>query len=406
MTKPQLQQLTEDRYLDWVKNLDLTFAFDYNPDEDTLHDLLEMDRTFGHWVDGRFVSTVSAFPLHLTVPGGVVPCGGTSVITVSPTHRRQGLLNEMMQHHLDDIRDREEPIAALWASEPEIYGRYGYGSASISATIKVSHPYPPLAPGIAGPASVRLIDNDEAMRLIPPFHDRFRKDQPGMFERWPEWWNKRIFNDPPGRRNGYTANRWVVAGDGDGLNGYARYRVKADWGEDGYGRGEVAVLELFADSAGGWVGLWSYLLNQDLMRTFVARLRSPDDPILDILAGSRRARPTTSDGIWVRIMDVVKALEARSYSSDFNGVIEVRDPFGTAGGTFSIDITTEGAEVKPTDAPAEISLDIRDLGAIYLGRPGLARMNRVGRVAGDLDRLRSVDAAFAWETQPWCPEIF
>jgi predicted acetyltransferase len=406
VTTPQLQQLTDDKYLDWVKNLDLTFGFDYNPEEDTLHELLDLQRTFGHWVDGRFVSTVSAFPLQMSVPGGVVSCGGTTVITVSPTHRRQGLLTEMMQRHLNDIKDRGEPIAALWASESEIYGRYGYGAASLSASIKVSKPYPRLAPNIAEPAPVRVIDVDEAKELVPTFHARYRQTQPGMFARWPEWWDRRIFNDPPGRRSGYTANRWVVAEDSDGLNGYARYRVKADWGEDGYGKGEVAISDLFADRPEAWVGLWSYLLSQDLMTTFVARLRSPEDPIFDILAGSRRARPTTSDGVWVRIMDVVAALEARAYSGDFNGVIEVNDPIGTAGGTFSIDVSTDGAVVKSTDADADISLDIRDLGAIYLGRPGLARMSRVGRVIGDPDKMRAADAAFAWDIQPWCPEIF
>jgi predicted acetyltransferase len=105
-------------------------------------------------------------------------------------------------------------------------------------------------------------------------------------------------------------------------------------------------------------------------------------------------------------MDVVAALEARAYSGDFNGVIEVNDPIGTAGGTFSIDVSTDGAVVKSTDADADISLDIRDLGAIYLGRPGLARMSRVGRVMGDPDKMRAADAAFAWDIQPWCPEIF
>lgn len=406
MTTPELQQLTEDKYLAWAQSLVLTFGIDFKPDEDTLHDLLDLERTFGHWSDARFVSTVSALPLQMSVPGGVVPCGGTTVITVSPTHRRQGLLSDMMQRHLADIRDREEPIAALWASESEIYGRYGYGAASISASIKVSHPYPRLAPGISPPADVRLIDTEEARRIIPPFHDHFRQDQPGMFARWPEWWDRRIFDDPPGRRNGYTANRWVVADNGDGVEGYTRYRVKSDWGDDGYGQGEVIILDLFAATAQGWVGLWNYLLNQDLMATFIARLRSPDDPIFDILAGSRRARPTTSDGVWVRIVDVVAALEARSYSADFNGVVEVNDPFGMAGGTFSIEVSPDGAEVKPSGAAADISLDIRDLGAIYLGHPGLVRMNRVARVAGDVDKMRAADAAFAWGIQPWCPEIF
>jgi predicted acetyltransferase len=403
---PELRGVDESSYLDWVNNLDLTFAFDYNPEEDTLRTLLDMGRTFGHWDDQRFVSTISAFPLQMTVPGNVVPCGGTTVVTVAPTHRRQGLLNEMMERHFEDIREHDEPIAALWASESEIYGRYGFGAASLTAQVRVNRPYPPFAPHVAEPAPVRLVNEEEARVLVPPFHDEFRVSQPGMFARWEQWWNGRVFNDIPSRRNGYTANRWVVVDGGGGIGGYARYRVKGSFGDDGYGDGEVAIFELFAEAPEAWAGLWSYLLSQDLMTSFVARLRSPDDPIFDLLAGPRRARPVVSDGVWVRIMDVVAALEARAYSADFQGNVRVIDPMGMTDGTFHLDLSTDGARVKRVESDPDITLDVRDLGAVYLGRPGLARMSRTGRVEGDPDVLRKADLAFSWDPQPWCPEIF
>jgi predicted acetyltransferase len=142
------------------------------------------------------------------------------------------------------------------------------------------------------------------------------------------------------------------------------------------------------------------------MGRFVARLRSPDDPIFEVLEGPRRASALVHDGLWVRVMDVPAALEARSYSADFRGVVRVIDDMGIADGTFRLDLGAEGAKVQPSRDEPDIVLDVHDLGSIYLGRPGLARKARAGRVSGDRALLRDADRAFNWDPQPWCPEIF
>ena len=65
------------------------------------------------------------------------PCGGVTVVGVSPTHRRRGVLRTMMDAQLRDIHERGEPIAALWASEETIYWGFGYGIAAWSGEIKL-----------------------------------------------------------------------------------------------------------------------------------------------------------------------------------------------------------------------------------------------------------------------------
>jgi predicted acetyltransferase len=163
---------------------------------------------------------------------------------------------------------------------------------------------------------------------------------------------------------------------------------------------------LFATTAGGWSGLWSFVLNHDLIGTFIASLRTPRDPIFDLLAGPRRARAVVNDGMWVRIMDPRAALEARSYQSPFHGVIKIVDELGYASGTFELDLSPDGAEVVPSSKSPDIILMVADLGAIYMGRPALAGLARVGRVSGDIDMLKQADRAFNWYPQPWCPEVF
>src|SRR6266581_356853 len=47
-----------------------------------------------------------------------------------------------------DVRDRGEPIAALWASEDTIYGRYGYGPAARCVDVRLPRVSAQLRPGL------------------------------------------------------------------------------------------------------------------------------------------------------------------------------------------------------------------------------------------------------------------
>src|SRR5438477_5883243 len=97
--------------------------------------VLPVDRMHAAWEDGEIVAGAGAFPFEMSVPGGELPCGGVTVVGVYPTHRRRGALRAMMDAQLRDMHERAEPIAALWASEETIYGRYGYGIASWAGDI-------------------------------------------------------------------------------------------------------------------------------------------------------------------------------------------------------------------------------------------------------------------------------
>jgi predicted acetyltransferase len=166
------------------------------------------------------------------------------------------------------------------------------------------------------------------------------------------------------------------------------------------------VKDLFGTTPESWAGLWSYVLNHDLVSELTAHHRSSQDPLFDLLAGTRRARAQRFDNLWVRIMDVPRALEARSYSAPVDVVFEVHDPMGDIEGRYHLVASTEGAECQTTDAAASITLEAEDLGAIYMGRSRLRALSRSGRVHGDPGSLVAADAAFIWDPQPWCPEVF
>jgi predicted acetyltransferase len=393
-----------DEYPDLVRTMGLAFGFD-PPEDDHFRHLLPLERTVVGFDGPTMVSTAAAFSLDMTVPGGTVPCGGTTVVSVTPSHRRRGLLRGMMRTHLDEVLEREEPIAALWASDSAIYGRFGYGQAALSYDLSVRRDHVEFHRLAPGPAPVRNIDAIEAEKLFVPFYEKIRTATPGFYARSPVWWEHRVLADSEHRREGATAYRFGVVDGPDGIAGYVQYRIKSDW-DDSHGAGKVLVKDLFGTTSESWAGLWSYVLNHDLISEITASHRSPQDPLFDLLAGTRRAKAQRFDSLWVRIMDVPRALEARTYSAPVNIVLEINDPMGDIDGRYHLVASTEGAECTRTDAVPSITLDAEDLGGIYMGRSRLRALSRIGRLQGHPESLAAADAAFTWEPQPWCPEVF
>ncbi len=393
-----------DEYPDLIRTMGIAFSFD-PPGDDNFRHSLPLERTVIGFDGPTMVSSSAAFSLDMTVPGGTINCGGTTIVSVVPTHRRRGVLNDMMRAHLDEVLSQGEPIAALWASDSAIYGRYGFGQASVHYDVKVRRDhvgFHRLAPGLA---PVRLVEADQVGELLMPFYEEVRKSTPGLYARSPVWWEHRALADPEPRRGGATAYRFGVVDGLDGIAGYVQYRAKSDW-EDSHGAGTISVKDLFGTTPESWAGLWSYVLNHDLMAEVTAQRRSGQDPLFDFLAGPRRVKAQRLDNLWVRIMDVPRALEGRSYSAPVDVVFEVHDPMGDTDGRYRLEASPQGAECSPTDAAASITLDAEDLGAIYLGRSRLRAMSRSGRVQGDPVSLAAADAAFTWYPQPWCPEVF
>lgn len=365
--------------------------------------LMPIDRMLSARENNSVVGGAGSFPFEMTVPGGgSVRAAGTTVVGVAPTHRRRGILRSLMRAQLDDIHGRGEPIAYLWASEETIYGRFGYGLASWAMDVTIPKPGP-FQQAFAPRANIRLISGDEAVEPLAEIYERALPENPGMFRRTREWWTARRLADPEHRRaGGGLLNRAVLYLE-ERPAAYALYRVNQHL-DGGVTTGHVLVLEAVATSPESTRELWRFLLDIDWVTEVRAVLLPVDHPLLLHLGRPRVAKPRMVDALWVRLVDVAKAIRARRLGQGDPVVIDVKDAFCPWNeGRYRI-----GPEsVERSTSGAEISLDVTALGSVYLGGLSFRQLHQAERVvehtSGALDRA---DALFRTDRAPWCPEVF
>src|SRR5207253_9637599 len=210
--------------------------------------------------DGEIAGGAGAFPFDFSVPGGVLPCGGVTVVGVYPTHRRRGVLRAMMDVQLRDIHEREEPIAALWASEETIYGRFGYGLAAWCGEIKLPRVWNAYAEPFERRGQTRFVTPEEAATLFPPVWEALMRERPGVFQRTKPWWELRRLRMPDEEKA--NPKRLVVLELDGSVQAYAVYRLFTSF-EEGLSTSRLEVSEAIGASPQATAEIWRFLLDID-----------------------------------------------------------------------------------------------------------------------------------------------
>jgi predicted acetyltransferase len=386
----------------------LGLAFGGDPSADNLAGMratTELDRARCAFDGEELVGTIGAYSFELAVPGATARTAGTTMVTVRLTHRRRGLMRALMRAHLDEVRDRGEPLAALWASESSIYDRFGFGPATASHSYEIDTAHAAFREPVRAPGRVRLADLDEAKQIVPAIYEACWRERPGHFGRSPVWWEWQHFHEPEAHRGGESESRWLVYEDAEGPRGYARYRVKQNWPRDGVADNRSSLLALYGSDPAARALLWRHVLDQDLVARLTAWGRPTDCELPWLLADPRRARRGMRDELWVRVMDVKAALETRRYRSEGALVLELHDPVGSPS-TWRLEASPDGAKCEPSTRTPALRMGLSELGTIYLGGAGAGALARAGRIEGSASDVARADALFNWDPAPWCPEIF
>jgi predicted acetyltransferase len=372
-------------------------------------DRFEFDRTLAAFDGTTPVGVTMCYSFQLSVPGQeTLPAAGVTFVAVLPTHRRQGVLNSLMRRQLADVRDRGEPLAILWASESVIYPRYGYGRASwyLSFTLRRGEGTLARSAPSDGGLRLRLAEPDASLPELAKVYDAVLPVRPGFYGRNDAWWRGTIY-DPPEERHGASPLRCLLAEDASGPRGYALYTGVDTW-TDFLPENVLTIRELMAVDLAASAALFTDLLSRDLTSEFHVRRRPVDDPLLYQLADPRRTRPALSDGLWVRIVDVPRALAGRRYSCPVDVVIEVRDEIlPSNAGRWRLTADPDGASCVPVAEPADLALAVTELGAAYLGGTRLGAVAGAGLVSEQRPgAVRRLSAAMSWDPAPWCPLVF
>ncbi|MFI1253535.1 GNAT family N-acetyltransferase [Streptomyces netropsis] len=400
----------------WYDTLELAFGGAAEPAEERelWQELTRFDRSFGVWEGDEVVGTAGSFAFRMTVPGGeAVPTAGVTMVGVRPTYRRRGVLRQMMRRLLDDVRSSGEPLAVLTASEPAIYGRFGYGAATHSVhasidTTRVRVAVPPGTDASDGAKGVRLRYSkpEDARDACEAVYARRVAARPGMLVRQPGW-EKQPLLDAVDRREGASALQCVLAEADGEVVGYARYAVRGDWDMAG-AKGTVVLRDLEALTPQAYAALWRFLTEIDLTTRVTATNRPVDDPLLHLVNDVRRCGIGVRDSLYVRLVDVGAALSARTYRAPVDVVFEVEDDFCPwNAGRWRLTGDPKGASCERTDDAPDLALSVRELGAVYLGGVSLTSLAGAGLVT-ELrpSALEEASSAFGSTMAPWLPHGF
>ncbi|WP_329217369.1 GNAT family N-acetyltransferase [Streptomyces sp. NBC_01485] len=405
-----LRTLRRDEWDEWYDTLIRAFGGVGEPAEERelFRALTPYERSVGVWDGGACVATSGAYDFRLTVPGGAsVPAAGVTMVGVSATHRRRGLLTSMMRRQLDDVRAWGEPLAVLTASEPAIYGRFGYAAASFGLHAEIDTSRVRLSvPAGTDDVRLRYVDPGAELDVCEAVYARTVPGRPGMLARRPGWERLGLL-DPESGRGGASPLQCVLAERDGEVTGYARFRVRPEWTDSGHD-GRVLLQDLAGLDPVSEAALWRFLFGIDLTHTLKVRGRPVDEAWQYLVSDIRRCELRVRDSLYVRLVEVGAALEARTYQAPVDVVLAVEDVFCPwNSGRWRLSGDAKGAVCERTSDAADLSLSVRELGAAYLGGVSLGALGAAGRVR-ELRRgaLAGAAVGFGAGAAPWLPHGF
>ena len=397
----ELVTVSDADFEQWLRAESRAHGNRLDHDPEALRPHFDLARTIAVYDGNDIVGGANSHRLEMSVPGGSAIVAGVSNVAVQPTHRRRGIMSMMMRHQIDDVHQRGEPLAALFATESAIYGRFGYGVGSFHEYWTIERPHTAYANPNSYAGQITFIDPGDIGAQLPEVFRRSTANRPGVFQRAPhQWeWDAQSPEHQQGGRGGlFYAAYQNAAGN---IDGYAAYRTS--------GSGSLTVNELMAVNGAAAAALWRFCFDTDLVSTIQAVKRPVDDPLPWLLADPRRLQRSTRDGLWLRIVDLAAALPLRRYSAADRLVLEVRDAlcqWNNARFELETD-TAETAVCRRTDAAPDLTIAVSALATVFLGAAGFTELAPAGLVEEHTPgAARRADRMFAVPLRPWTPHNF
>ncbi len=403
----EFRTIEPDEVDDFLLSVSHAFSESTLDDFDALRDKqrLEADRCFVAIDEGKIVGCTGVYSWLTTVPGGAgVPTSGVTTVGVLPTHRRKGILRELMKRTLDQSAERGEALSTLFASQGAIYHRFGFGLSTRGLEFDVATRGSGFLPWFERSGTVRLLSHDDALEPITKVYRAEAPRRPGMIqlsEKDVAW----LMTEP---KKTEEKPFYAVHFDDDGNpDAFATYKSKHDWPQ-GLPQVELKVTQMIANTSEGAANIWRFLLDVDLVHNVVTWTRPVDDPLQYLLAEPRVMRAKLYDEMWGRPVDVAVALEARTYDADGRVVVEVHDATLPANdGTYELTAESGKGSCAKVDAEPDLVCPVNAVGAAYFGGTSWRSLAAAGMVTERTPgALATADAMFASYPAPWASFTF
>ncbi len=394
----EIRTVADDEFVQWVRAEARAYGNRLDNDPEVLRPHFDLDRSIAVLDQGNIVGGAHSHRLEMSIPGASSVVAGVANIAVQPTHRRRGVMTMMMHHQIGDIYERGEPLAALFASESIIYGRFGYGIGSLREHWTIERQHNGYARPYESPGRIAFVDPEDITKELPEVSRRSTIERPGVFQKPIHHW-ERDSQAPEHSQGGRGGLFYIAYEDAGRVDGYAKYRTSGN---------TVVVNELMAATKEANAALWRFCFDVDLVTRTEVERRPVDDPLPWMLADPRRLQRATRDGLWVRVVDVAAALQLRSYMSSGRLVLEVQDeicPWNQA--RFELEGSPEGATCHPSSSSPDLALAVSHLASAYLGAVTFSTLAQAGLVEERTPgALLLADRMFAVRYQPWTPHNF
>ncbi len=394
-------------FADWCRTVERGFHGEKPSDEFVRRELATM-HAVGATLRGAYVDAVPAHAVGVDRPvatfvdwtgsldlgGALVDLHQISAVTVRATHRRRGLLRQLMTASLHRAHEHGVPVAGLTASEATIYGRFGFAPATRLQRAEVdTRGGLPMATRAVG--TTEFVDPDELEAVAVEVFDAAHRRWTGSVHRDPTTMPTYLgLVDEKGSADPklHAAAHWDDAG---ALDGYVTWTA---WSDD---KPAATIQDLVVTSWSAYLSLWHLLGSLDLIDTVTWRKGPLDDPLPWVLVDHRRYKVTSvHDHLWLRVLDPAAVLSARDYRVDAAVTLEVVDPLGLAGGRWLLETEGGRGHVTSTTA-ADVRIDVRGLSAAILGGVSVLTLARVGLVEGDTDGVADLDRLLRRAELPW-----
>jgi predicted acetyltransferase len=134
-----------------------------------------------------------------------------------------------------------------------------------------------------------------------------------------------------------------------------------------------------------------------------------DDVAPSLLLEPRMLRRSTSDAIWMRVIDIEKSLPQRPYGERGELTFAIRGDTMCPWNEGSWLLETDGrtTDVRRTDRSPDVSMPINSLARLFSGHASATHLSRAGRLdVHNHAALGAADRIFATEYRPHCPNGF